>query len=81
VTFLSGEGVSEGVSEGITEGIKGLFDYIKKNPGLRTPALSNKLNVPDKTIERWLKRLKDQQKVVFRGSRKTGGYFSKEGGK
>jgi len=77
VTFLS----SEGVSEGITEGIKGLFDYIKQNPGLRTPVLSNKLDVPDKTIERWLKRLKDEQKVVFRGSRKTGGWFSKEGGK
>jgi ATP-dependent DNA helicase RecG len=77
VTFLS----SEGVSEGITEGIKGLFDYIKQNPGLRTPVLSNKLDVPDKTIERWLKRLKDEQKVVFRGSRKTGGCFSKEGGK
>jgi len=30
-----------------------------------------------KNIERWLKRLKDEKKIEFRGAPKTGGYFAK----
>ena len=30
---------------------------------------------PARTIERWLKQLKDRQHIEFRGAPKTGGYF------
>ena len=30
-----------------------------------------------RTIERWLKQLKDQDLIEFRGATKTGGYYSK----
>ncbi len=33
------------------------------------------LNIPSKTIERWIKKLKEQGEITFSGSRKTGGYF------
>ncbi len=32
-------------------------------------------DAPQRTIERWLKQLKDENKIEFRGAPKTGGYF------
>ena len=32
-------------------------------------------DVPEKTIERWLKQLREEGKIEFKGSAKTGGYF------
>ena len=51
---------------------------ITHTPGLRTTQISKSLNVPIKTLERWLKSLRDENKVEFRGAPKTGGYFSIE---
>lgn len=72
------EGVNEGVTEGVSEGVKGLLACIRENPGLRIPELSEKLHVPAKSIERWIKNLRDEDRIVFRGAPKTGGYFVKE---
>jgi len=75
VTFRLDGGVSEGISEGISD----LLDCVRRKPGLRIPELSERLHVPAKTLERWLKQLKSEHKIVFRGSRKTGGYFITDG--
>ncbi len=72
------EGASEGVSEGVTTGPNQLLMLITEIPGLRTTQISQSLNVPIKTLERWLKTLRDENKVEFRGASKTGGYFSIE---
>ncbi|MEO5367859.1 MAG: putative DNA binding domain-containing protein [Magnetococcus sp. WYHC-3] len=70
----SGGGVNEGVNGGVNDGLVQLLNHIRLHPGLRTPANSKELNVPAKTIERWLKTLKQQGAVQFRGSSKRGGY-------
>jgi len=69
------EGINEGTNEGINEGIKKLLEFINKNPGKRVVEIAATLNIPSKTIERWIKKLKEQGKIVFTGSRKAGGYF------
>jgi ATP-dependent DNA helicase RecG len=51
---------------------------IEQNPGKRTPFFEKELNTSIKNIERWLKQLKDESKIKFRGAPKTGGYFIKE---
>ena len=66
---------NEGTSEGISEGIKLLLQHIKKTPGQRTPQLAAVLNIPAKTIERWIRKLREEQLVEFRGSKKAGGYY------
>ena len=71
------EGVSEGVSEGVNEGVNSLLELITNNPNKKTPFFSQKLNTSVKNIERWIKQLKDDQKVEFRGSPKIGGYYVK----
>ena len=60
---------------GISEGIKSLLTYIENNPGERIKVIALEINRPAKTIERWIKKLQDEGKVEFRGSKKTGGYY------
>jgi len=62
---------------GESEGIKALFEFIEKSPGLRAPQISKALNVPVKTLERWLRSLKAKDAIEFRGSRRFGGYWKK----
>jgi len=69
------EGINEGINGGVNEGINRLMEIIRKNPGKRVVEIAAALNIPSKTIERWLKKLREQGRVAFIGSRKTGGYF------
>jgi ATP-dependent DNA helicase RecG len=70
------EEVSGGVSGGVNGGVNGLLSYIQSHPGQRSSEMVDELNTPLRTIERWLKQLKETNKVEFRGAPKTGGYFS-----
>ena len=56
------------------EGINILYKYIQKNPLKRVSQIKKDLNIPAKTLERWIKTLKDKDKIAFQGSKKTGGY-------
>lgn len=67
--------VSGGVSGGVNGGVNELFEFIQSNPGGKTTDFKTALQQSQRTIERWLKRLKDDGKVEFRGAPKTGGYF------
>lgn len=62
---------------GINGGINPILEYIKINPGLRLPAISQGLEMPDKTVEKKIKALKQEGKIEYRGSKKTGGYYAK----
>jgi ATP-dependent DNA helicase RecG len=65
-------GANGGVSGGVTE----LLLYIQLHPGQRASDIAKGLNLPLRTIERWLKKLKEAKTIEFRGASKTGGYFS-----
>ena len=67
--------VSGGVTEGVTEGVESLLVAIGDNPGQRAPFYGSKLNTSVKNIERWLKQLKDQGRIEFRGAPRSGGYY------
>lgn len=74
VTPSNGDQI-EGVHEGVHEGVARLLEFIRTNPGRRTPQISRAMRVPVKTLERWLRRLREEGKIEFRGSPKTGGYW------
>ena len=59
------------------EGVKSLHNLIKKNPNKKSPFFSKELQTSVKNIERWIKSLKEQNKIEFKGSPKTGGYYEK----
>jgi len=62
-------------TEGVTEGVTKLKNYISNNPGKRTSQMVKAGIAPQKTIERWIKKLKEDGLVEFVGSPKSGGYF------
>jgi len=64
-------------NEGVNEGVKRLYVLIVKKPNHRSTFFSKELDTSVKNIERWLKQLKDAEKIEFIGSSKTGGYFVK----
>lgn len=64
-------------NEGVSEGVNLLFNQIRTKPGKRAPFLVNELLVPVKIVERWLKILRDDHKIEFRGAPKSGGYWLK----
>lgn len=69
-------GISGGVNEGVNEGVKSLLILIEQHPGQRTPFFARQMNTSVKNIERWLKTLREQALVEFRGAPKTGGYYA-----
>lgn len=60
---------------GVSGSVNSMFDFIQANPGLSAKAISDKLNVPQRTVERWIKSLREHEQIEFRGAPKTGGYF------
>jgi ATP-dependent DNA helicase RecG len=65
-----------GVSGGVSGGVTDLLIYIQLHPGQRASDIAKGLNLPLRTIERWLKKLKEAKTIEFCGASKTGGYFS-----
>lgn len=59
----------------INGGVKAVLAYLKQQPGAKTKDLATALGIAERTLQRLLKTLKYEQKVVFQGAPKTGGYF------
>ncbi len=70
-------GISGATDGGIMEGIERVADYIRNTPGRKVTEITTALNIPQRTVERWIKKLREQGKIVFVGPRKTGGYHAK----
>jgi len=66
------------VSGEVNEGVKALHAFVKENVGKRAPFFAQKLGTSGKNVERWLKQLKEEDKIEFRGAPKTGGYYPKD---
>ncbi len=67
----------EGINGGLNGGLNELLKFILKNEGLSAIQISEKLDTPLRTTQRYLKELKDKNKIEYKGSKKTGGYFAK----
>jgi ATP-dependent DNA helicase RecG len=68
--------VTGGTNDGTTNrNIEDLLIFIKINPGLSTKTIRTKMQIPQRTIERWIRELKKIGEIKFSGSNKTGGYY------
>jgi len=68
-------GVNVGVNVGINVGVNDLLQIIMDNPGINAKQLHTYFDVTDRTVERWLKQLREEGKIEFRGAPKIGGYY------
>ena len=63
------------IETGVTGGVNDILMLIKNNPGINVSIIKSLLNVPQRTIERWINQLKKENKIEFKGAPKTGGYW------
>ena len=68
---------SGGVIGGVNGGVNAVLEYIRQNPGCRSNAIAKALNIPLRSVERYLKQLKISD-IEFRGAPRNGGYYLKE---
>ena len=68
-------GLNGGLNGGINGGLNILCEYIKNNPGKRITEISAILQIPESTLEKQAKKLKDLGKITYKGSKKKGGYY------
>jgi ATP-dependent DNA helicase RecG len=74
------EGAIEGAVEGVTKGVKEkltiLLSAIAAKEGGRVPDYKWVTGLPDSSVERYIKQLKDGRLIEFRGDAPhTGGYY------
>ena len=69
------EGINEGINETI-KGDEGIKTVISEHPGIRVPQLAAILGKSRQTVERYVADLKQRGVIEYRGSKKTGGYYT-----
>lgn len=74
------EGAIEGATKGATKGVKNklaiLLSAIVANEGNRVPEYKEATGLPDSSMERYIKQLKDAGLIEFKGeAAHTGGYY------
>ena len=75
VTFAQLPRNTAGVSGGVSGGVSKLLEHIQLHPGQNAAQLTAAMGITRRTAERWLKQLKGNNKIEFRGAPKTGGYY------
>ncbi len=71
-------GVNVGVDVGVNVGVNEIYNFIKEKQPVKANKIAEKFdNVTQRTVERWIKQLKDEGKIEFIGASKTGGYCVK----
>ncbi|PCI61296.1 MAG: hypothetical protein COB35_06865 [Gammaproteobacteria bacterium] len=66
-----------GVNVGVNISKTNVFDFIAQNQPTKAKNIAEYFNVSQRTIERYLKQLKNNDKIDFKGATKTGGYYVK----
>jgi len=64
-----------GVNVGVNVGVEVLLEHIRAHPGQRATHMAAAFGVTTRTIERWIRQLKSEGKIEFKGSPKRGGYW------
>lgn len=70
--------IDVGVNVGVDVGVNEIYNFIKKKQPVKANIISKEFStVTQRTIERLIRQLKNEDKIEFRGVPKTGGYFVK----
>ena len=66
------DGAKDGVKDGVKDGAKEVLYLIKQTPHITTKDLANQLNMPFRTVQRYLEKLKREKKITRIDGRKYG---------
>ena len=74
-TFVEKQ-VGEENDSGVNVGVNEVLEFVRRNQPVRANSIAAQYpHVTLRTVERWLKTLREQGLIEFRGAPKTGGYF------
>lgn len=66
--------INGGVNDGVNGGVNAVMNYVARHPGCRATMISGELGIPQRSVERYLHRLKTERIIEFRGAPRNGGY-------
>ncbi|HRP34191.1 MAG TPA: putative DNA binding domain-containing protein [Agriterribacter sp.] len=69
------EGITEGITEGIKDKMKQMLVLLYNNEGSRTVDMEEQLEIPAKSLERYIKILRDAGLIEYKGAKRSGGYY------
>jgi ATP-dependent DNA helicase RecG len=72
------EGLFEGLRSDATKNLAEILFQIHSHQGTNASDLSTKNGISPKSLQRYVKQLKEADLIEFKGARKTGGYFTTE---
>lgn len=75
IVFLR-DNTSKIINDGVSGGVNQVFKFIELNPNIKVKDIQKHLKFSTRTIERYIKILKEKELVEFKGSPKLGGYFA-----
>lgn len=64
-----------GVNDGVNGGVTDVLAFIAAHPGCRANAISPALSIPLRTLERYIRTLRNAKQIEFRGAPRNGGYW------
>ena len=64
-----------GVNGALIGGVNEVLAFIKNSPGCRANGIASALNIPLRSVQRYLSQLKDENKLEFIGAPRNGGYY------
>ncbi|MEN5195525.1 hypothetical protein [Sphingobacterium faecium] len=70
-----GLGICEGVRDGVNDSLHRLITLIITTPGMNAKQLAIAIGKGHSTVVRYLKLLRENMLIEFRGAPKDGGYF------
>ena len=74
---INGE-INGEISGEISGEIKRVYQLILINEGIKAKDIAKGVKRPKKTVDKYIKKLKDMERIYYKGSKKTGGYYVKK---
>jgi ATP-dependent DNA helicase RecG len=72
---INGEIIGE-LNEELNEELKRVLLLILKNGGIKAKAIASGIGRPKKTVDHYLRKLREMGNIHYIGSKKTGGYYA-----
>lgn len=71
ISLLENDEINIGVNVGVNVGVKTLLVFIENNPGTTILTMEKHFNVTQRTIERWIQLLREENKIVFKSGHRA----------
>jgi ATP-dependent DNA helicase RecG len=77
IRFFEAESINGELNGDLSERQLIILNAIKNKPGVNATTLAVQLNIPFSSVDKYIRFLTKKQMVGRRGSRKTGGYYTR----